>query len=96
MLVKCGNFLDNFWVFNLKVAAKFVIFLKHASSLLLLVKPLPALSLALVAASGGPASGQAATTPHSLTYPYIANCKPEIELDEILPRKNFWLALNWL
>ena len=89
MLVNCGNFLDNFWVFNLKVAAKFVIFLKHASSLLLLVKPLPALSLALVAASGGPASGQAATTPHSLTLLLWV-------LDKILPRKNFWPALKWL
>ena len=36
--------------------------------LLLLVKPLPAPSLALVASSGGPASGQAATTPHSLSH----------------------------
>ena len=38
------------------------------SLLLLLVKPLPAPSLALVASSGGPASGQAATTPHSLSH----------------------------
>ena len=37
--------------------------------LLLLVKPLPAPSLALVASSGGPASGQAATTPHSSSHP---------------------------
>ena len=39
------------------------------SLLLLLVKPLPAPSLALVASSGGPASGQAATTPHSSSHP---------------------------
>ena len=57
--------------------------------LLLLVKPLPAPSLALVASSGGPASGQAATTPHSSSHlPRAANCKPTCH-------ERTWTGLPW-
>ena len=60
--------------------------------LLLLVKPLPAPSLALVASSGGPASGQAATTPHSPSHPpRAAICKPQTVLE-----RTVWPALKWL